>query len=500
MQKNSVNIKNIKLQNKDNVFPPVVSVLGHVDHGKTSLLDAIRKTNIASREKGGITQKIGASEVEIEHEGETRKITFIDTPGHEAFDNMRARGVLVSDLVLLLVASDDGVMPQTKESIKKVTEAKVPFIVVITKVDLPNINIEKVKQQINKEGVLLEGLGGDVPYIGVSSKTGEKIKDLLDLIVLVYDINQVKKDENADFLGLVIESKLDRKKGAVATVIVKNGKIQTADKVFSLENKEVGKVRALIDAFGKNIPVATPGKAVEILGIRDILPTGSVLYNTQQKEIMPKVSNAILPVQQSTADLVKLLFKDDESTLRIVLKTQTKGEVEAIKNSLPEKRVEVVFEGQGDVSISDVLLAKDFGAIIVGFNNEITREAKSLAESEHIFYKIYSIIYELLDEVKEAVEALLRGEQEEILGKANILASFDSQEGKILGLRVIEGRLALSDKVKVTRGKKEIGRSKLVSLRRGKQEVKEAGRNIECGAMIAPFIDFLIGDVISSYK
>lgn len=486
----------VKSQNYN--YPTVVSVLGHVDHGKTSLLDYIRKTNIISSEKGGITQKIGASQIEIEHEGKKRKITFIDTPGHLAFENMRARGVSACDIALVLVSADDGVMPQTKESINKVQEAKIPYIIVITKVDLPNINIEKVKQQIIKEKVLLEGLGGDVPYIAVSSKTGEKVKDLMDLIVLVYDFAQIKKDENASFSGIVIESKLDRKKGILATIVVKDGKVKTGEKLF-FQGKEVGKARALINTLGKNQPAANPGEAIEILGLKEILPTGSILYNFQNAVVL---ENHILPAKEnvSALDIAKALFNNPSNNLKIVLKTQSKGEIEAIRNSFPKDRVEVVFEGQGDIGISDVLLAKDFNAIIVGFNNGITREAKSLAESEHIFYKIYSIIYELLDEIKEAVEALIKEEQEEILGRASILASFETPEGKVLGLRVNEGKMTMGDKVKLLRGKKEIGRSKIVSLRQGKNEAKEASRNVECGARIQPFIDFLPGDVLISYR
>ena len=231
------------MENTDNKYAPVVSVLGHVDHGKTTLLDALRKSTIASREHGGITQSIGTSEVETLHEGKNRKITFIDTPGHAAFENMRSQGVSAADIVLLIVAADDGIMPQTRESIAKILEAKIPFIVVFTKIDMPGAQIEKVKQQILGEGILLEGLGGEVPFIGVSAKTGEHIQDLLDLILLAYDLSGIKKDENRDFMGVVIDAEADKRRGIVATVIVKEGHIDVGKPLY-VHGKVVGKVRA----------------------------------------------------------------------------------------------------------------------------------------------------------------------------------------------------------------------------------------------------------------
>src|SRR3989304_773164 len=269
-----------------NEFAPVVSVLGHVDHGKTSLLDKIRETQIAAKEHGGITQKIGASQIEIKHEGKLRKITFIDTPGHEAFSNMRSQGVNTADIALLIIAADDGIKPQTRESIEKIKEAATPYIVVFTKIDIETANIERVKQEIIKEGILLEGLGGDVPYIGVSAKTGEKIQDLLDLIILVYDLSGVKKDKNADFTGVVVDAKQDMRRGVVATVVIKSGTLKIADKIFS-HGYDMGKVKAIIDTFGKNTREAAPGDAVEVLGLSNIVPSGTVLVD---KPASPRAS------------------------------------------------------------------------------------------------------------------------------------------------------------------------------------------------------------------
>ena len=284
-------------------FPPVVSVLGHVDHGKTTLLDTIRKSSIATGEAGGITQAIGASKVEIVHEGKKRNITFIDTPGHEAFSNMRSHGVSASDIVLLVVASDDGIKPQTKESIEKILASKLPYIVVITKMDAPGANIEKVKQELAKEGVLLEGLGGDVPFIGVSAKTGNKIVDLLDLIVIVYDFSEIIKDASTPFTGVIIEAKLDKRRGILASLIVKNGKISIGDKIYT-EAKEVGKIKALIDAAGQQVKEANPGDAIEIMGLTEVLKSGSII-NTQSISSTPVAPTEV--ATHTTIDLMKIL-------------------------------------------------------------------------------------------------------------------------------------------------------------------------------------------------
>lgn len=486
-----------KNENQNMTYPPVVSVLGHVDHGKTTLLDTIRKTSIASLEAGGITQKIGASQIEVTHENKKRKITFIDTPGHEAFSNMRSQGVSASDISILIVAADDGVMPQTKESIQKLLEAKIPFIVAITKIDLETANVERVKQQLLKENVLLEGYGGEVPYVPLSAKTGEKVHDLLDLIFLIYDLGHNKKSEKDEFYGVVIESKLDKKRGTLISIVVKSGIIKVGDKIF-IGSREIGKVRALINTFGKNVPSGFPGDAIEIIGFKEIISVGSLIFKKAQEK--QNLQN-IIPIAKTYEifDLRKLLAEKKEDKLRIVLKTETRGELEAIKNSLPQ-RVEVVYEGFGNISVSDVLMAKDFGAIIMGFNNSIDKDAKVLSETENVFFRIYKIIYELLDEVKDVVDDMIKQEQEVVLGKASILAGFETNGIKIIGARVNEGKISLGDKVKIMRNNKETGRSYITSLRKGKQNVKEAVKNQECGVQISPFVDFNPGDVLLSYK
>lgn len=471
-------------------YPPVVSVLGHVDHGKTTLLDALRKSNIAAREAGGITQSIGASSIEVKHDGKNRRLTLIDTPGHEAFSNMRAYGVSASDIVLLIVAADDGIKPQTKESIEKIRISGLPYIVVITKMDAPGAQIERVKQELMKEGILLEGLGGDVPYIGISAKTGERIDELIDLIFIVYDLSNQTKAEEKDFLGVVIEAKLDKRRGVLASCVVKEGKLSVGQKLYQGQ-KEVGKIRALVDTFGKNTREALPGDAIEILGTTEVLPAGTLLYVTPQEEEKKAL------IKKAPVSLIELFNKQKEEKLPVILRTQTSGEFEAIQAALPED-IDLIFEGRGEVSVSDIMMAKDFNAIVVGFNVGLEKQAKTLADANNTFYRTYSIIYNLLDELKDAVELLKERAQRKVFGKAQILATFEGNEGTILGVRVQEGRLALNDTIVITRGTDETAPSKIISIKQGKNDVKEIGKGTECGIMIDPIVDFTIGDMVIS--
>jgi translation initiation factor IF-2 len=479
---------------KNSSFAPVIAVLGHVDHGKTSLLDAFRKSDVAGGEAGGITQRIGATQIEVQHEGSLRKITLIDTPGHEAFANMRGYGVSAADIVLLVVAADDGVKPQTRESIKLLQDAKLPFIVVFTKKDAPGAIIEKVKQHVVREGILLEGLGGDTSYIAVSSKTGEGITDLLDLILLTSDMKDTKKDPNAAFIGVVIESKLDKRRGPLSTIVVKAGKLVLGDKLY--QEQEIGKVRALQDAHGKNLTELLPGDAAEILGISTVLQTGSVVSSEKQAATIP-VSRSV--TQPGAHDLKAFFADSKEQGVKIVLKTEGKGELDAIRTSLPDD-ITIVYEGQGEISFSDMLLAKDFGGIVIGFNVGVSKDAKQFADNEHVFYRQYKIIYELLEEVSDASELLKEEKREKILGKAVIMASFPSGDQKILGVKIESGRLALNDNIRIMRGEKVVGSGKITSLKRAKQDVKEVAKGLECGFILTPEVDFSIGDMVLSYK
>lgn len=485
----------IKTQNSTFNFAPVVSVLGHVDHGKTSLLDKIRQTQVAAREAGEITQKIGASEIEIKHEGKTRKITFIDTPGHAAFANMRSQGVTAADIALLIIAADDGIKPQTKESISKILEAKIPYIVVFTKIDREEASVERVKQTVVKEGILLEGMGGDVPFIGVSSKTGEKIGELLDLIILVYDMSGIKKDSSAEFMGVVIDAKLDRLRGPVATVVIKSGKLAVGDKIYD-HGIESGKVRAIIIASNKSVKTAFPGDAIEILGATKVMPAGSVLF-TRQVELEIPQEKKLVP--QPPIDMMQFLREEKQETVPIILKTESSAEMEAIKASLPAKVV-LIYEGQGEISTSDILMAKDFHALVLGFNVTAAREAESIAQSDKVFYKSYKIIYQLLEELENLILAIGHKDVAREIGRGEIIASFLGSSGAIIGVKVLAGRLAVGDKITIMRAEKEMGTGKIQSIKHGKEDVKVANKATECGLMIEPAIDFAPQDAIIAYS
>ncbi len=483
--------KNKEQQKLKSVHPPVVSVLGHVDHGKTTLLDAIRKTNKAAGEAGGITQSIGASSIQITHEGHERGITFIDTPGHVAFSNMRSYGVSASDIILLVIAADDGIKPQTKESIDIILKSGLDFIVVFTKSDAPGANIEKVKQEVSKTGILLEGLGGNVPYIAVSAKTNEKIKELLDLILIVYDIKEIEKEENEPFLGVVIESQLDKRRGPVSSVVIKKGTLKRTVKLF-LGKKEIGSVRALFNTEMKPVQIGLPGDAVEILGINEVLPAGSIILDEPDTLVdVAKKSTTLMDI--SHHDLLKRIQMHDKEKLPLILKTKTSGEYEAIVGSLSDD-VEIIFEGRGEISVSDIMMAKDFSAIVVGFNVGVEKQAESIATSQGIFYRNYTIIYKMLEEIEDAALVILEQKMKKIAGKAKVLASFEGSAGTIIGLRVTEGRVQVGDLIQRDKTDETIAR--VSTLKQGKEDIKQIGKDKECGIMTDPTIDFTIGDVL----
>lgn len=479
-----------------NILSPVVSVLGHVDHGKTTLLDKIRETSVASSEHGGITQRVGASTVELAHEGKKRRITFIDTPGHEAFANMRSQGVGSSDIVILIVSAVDGVMPQTRESIEKIKEANLPFIVVFTKIDLAEkTTLARIKQQVIKEGIALEGLGGNTPYIEVSAATGEKITELLDLILLVYDLSGIKKDATGDFMAVVIDSKLDKKKGILCSLVIKQGTVTIGMDIFA-HGIKIGRVRSIINTFGHLVEQAIPGDACEILGLSEVVVAGTVLFD---REIEPAIAPAANIQKIQPTDIMSFLKDEPKDFVPIILKTETSSEMEAIKNSLPEK-IRVIYEAQGEVGVADVLMAKDFKALVIGFNVGIIPEAKHIILQDKIFFKSYGIIYEMIDDLSQLVVAVSSKPSERELGKATVLATFMGTTGAIIGVKVLEGRLAVGDRVKLFRGEKELGVTKISSIKKGKEDAKIAEKNSECGIMIEPSIDFAVGDAIIAYS
>lgn len=479
-----------KNQSQSHSYPPIVTVLGHVDHGKTTLLDAIRKTNIAQREHGGITQGIGASSIEISHEGANQSITFIDTPGHETFSKMRSRGAKVADIGLLIVSTVDGVMPQTKESIQTLKVASIPYIVVLTKSDVAEKNqAEKVKQQLLKEGIMLEGLGGDVPYISVSAKTGDNIKGLLDLILLVFDMQ--KKDEgdlgSKSLFAIVIESKLDEKAGPKATAVIKAGSLAIKDELIAEGVK--GKVKMLTDALGKRVQKATVGEAVEILGFTSVPPVGSIITPVSEK------AAAVESLEPTLARELVLSEDAAQDTVSIVLSADTFGSLEAIYASLPSKII-IIAKKTGEITPADILLAKSVGALCIGFNVKIRPDIIQLARNEKVLLKNYTIIYELLSELSEVLEGKALALEEQILGKAKVLASFPYEKTKVLGVKVIEGRIAKGDKVRVMRGETIVGEGTITSVRQGKESISKVESGHEAGAIISPLLDFEVSDVL----
>jgi translation initiation factor IF-2 len=479
-------------------FPPVVAVLGHVDHGKTTLLDAIRKTSLADKEYGGITQTIGASSVEIMHEGKPATITFIDTPGHEAFGKMRGRGAQAADMALLIVAANDSVKPQTKESIAILKETNTPFIVVITKIDLPEKNVERVKQDLAKEQVNLENYGGDVPLIEVCAKTNHNIKELLDLIILFFTMHkpedyekQIRRD--APLRAIVIESKLDLRAGAKATVVIKNGCIRVREEL-QIED-QICKIRNIFNSFHQAVQEAGIGEAVEILGFEKVPPVGAILL--QKKH----ASTQITPQKDAPLLQKELHYHRPEKAvgLSILLIADTQGSLEAITYSLP-KDIALVMKKTGEVSEADVLLAKSTGSIILSFNTKIKPNVSHLAYTEKILIRNYTIIYELLDELQDALEGKIQSQMEQIFGKMQVLAKFPFEKTFAYGVRVLEGRLARGDHLRILREEQVIGEGTLQSLRVGKSSTSKVEKGQEAGIVFNQSLDIQVGDMILSHS
>lgn len=470
--------------------PPIVAVLGHVDHGKTTLLDYIRKSNVAAHEHGGITQHIGAYQVEVKN----RAITFIDTPGHEAFAQMRSRGASAADIAILVVAADDSVKPQTKESIEQIKAANVPMIVAVNKIDLPAAKIDRVKQDLAKVGVQVEGFGGDVPIVPVSAKQGTGVTELLDMILLVSDMKGLAREADGLLEAVVIETRMDKGKGMVATLIVKIGTLRGGMPLYE-GPRQIAKVRAMFDEYGKGVVEALPSKPVETLGFT-VLPTvGTVLSN------VPGNQAAQTPTKKSTSDMPDFLkpVEEQEEHLKLIFKTDTAGSLEAVRNSLPEK-ITLVSTGIGDINDADVLLAKSSGSIIIGFNVEAKPQVAKLAQTEKVIFRTYKIIYELLDELADVVSGLKEVLVEEReLGKGQIIAEFPFEKTRIAGTKVASGRLARGDSVKVMRDQTEIGRAKIKSLRHGKDDITKAEVGNECGVLFDQKLDFGVGDAIIAF-
>lgn len=453
---------------------PVVAILGHVDHGKTTLLDAIRKTNVASKEVGGITQSIGASEIETKN---GRKITFIDTPGHFAFSKMRSRGADVCDIAILVVSGADGVKPQTKEAFSIIKEAKIPFIVCLTKSDLPTFTEDNVLAELEKEGLLFEKRGGDIPWISVSAKTNLNIEKLLELILLVAEVNGIKSEENAVPEAVVIETSKDRK-GLLVSVIVKKGILNVGDLLSAGEIR--AKIRAIFNTKGISVKNIFPGQGGQILGFEEDPGVGSRL--TLEKDAKPELAK------------IKNEPLESKDGVSIIIKAKNAGSLEAIVAGLPQE-VNVVGSGVGEVNETDVFNAKDAGCIyIFTFETKAPSSVIKLAETEAVKIESFNIIYSLIEKIDEIV----KGSQKKILGEAQVLAVFPFDNKKIAGCKMLSGKISKIDKLFLKRGEKEEGPISIISMKKGRQEISETKAQEEFGVLLNPQLDFTIGDVLVS--
>ncbi|MCS6840600.1 MAG: translation initiation factor IF-2 [Roseiflexus sp.] len=491
--------------------PPVVTIMGHVDHGKTKLLDAIRSTRVAESEAGGITQHIGAYQVELHG----RKITFLDTPGHEAFTAMRARGAQVTDIVVLVVAADDGVMPQTLEAISHVKAAGVPMIVAINKIDAPNANPDRVRQQLANAGVIVEQFGGDVPSVEVSAKLKKNIDGLLEMILLVADLNEYKANPNAPAVGTIIEAEMDRTRGPVATVLVQNGTLRLEDNV--LVGCTTGTIRTMFNDAGKRLRFAEPATPVVILGLEDVPQAGDIL------QVMPDLTIAreiALQRQRkrrletmaatrgvSLDGLFSSIQQGKIKELNIILKADVQGSIGAIEHALnqlntDEVKIRIIHRGTGTITESDVNLAIASHAIIIGFNARPDPAARRQAEQHGVDIRFYNIIYQLTDDIKKAMIGMLEPEYREVTeGFAEVRNIFRLPTREIVaGLYVTEGKIMRQYNVRVLRNGVVIHDGKIASLRRFKEDVREVPAGYECGLIVEGFNDITPGDTMEFYR
>ena len=489
---------------------PVVTIMGHVDHGKTSLLDAIREANVAAREAGGITQHIGAYYVEMKG----RKIVFIDTPGHEAFTRMRARGAKVTDIVVLVVAADDGVMPQTLEAIDHARAANVPIIVAINKIDKPEAQPERIKQQLADRGLLAEDWGGETVMVPVSARTHDNLDLLLEMILLVADIQDLKANPDRPAMGVVIEAQLDRGRGPVATVLVRNGTLNVGD--FFICGAVFGKVRAMLNDRGQPIRKAEPSMPVEVLGLESLPEAGDdfqvVTDTAKAKQIVnfrdQKAREAALAKSSrlTLEQLHKQMETGEVKELPLIIKTDVGGSAEVLTESLQKLsndkvKIRVIRSGVGAINESDVLLASASNAIIIGFNVRPERNASSLAEQEKVDVRLHTIIYNLTDEIKRAMSGLLEPVFKEVYkGKAEVRETFRiSKVGNVAGCQVVDGSIASRSEVRLLRDNVVVYTGKIGSLRRFKDDVTEVKSGMECGITLENYGDVKQGDVIEAF-
>ena len=484
---------------------PVITVMGHVDHGKTSLLDALRETNVVAGESGGITQRIGA--YQVTHNGDT--VTFIDTPGHEAFTAMRARGTKVTDVAVIVIAADDGVMPQTVEAINHARAAKVPFMIALNKIDLPNANPDRVKQQLTEHDILVEDYGGETVLVEVSAETKEGLDDLLEVISLLSELEGVRADPRIPARGVVIESNMDKSRGPVATVLVQEGTLRVGDTVVC--GKTSGRVRALFNENGANMAEAGPSVPVEILGLGALPAPGETLIVVVDEKAAKVLLQELVDREREETERMSLetlsaTAGEGVEELDIVVKADNRGSVEAIQQALEqlsteETRVRVIYSGVGPVSESDVQLAIAGNALITAFNVRPDAAARSLAESEKVDVRSYSVIYTLIEEMQKALLGLLEPEFVEVMdAQAEVRAVFNQVRGQsVLGAIIREGTLRRGAQVRVLRNRKQMLKTTVTSLRRFKDAVREVASGYECGIGIGEVYDAREGDILETF-
>lgn len=490
--------------------PPVVTIMGHVDHGKTTLLDSIRHTKVTQGEAGGITQHIGAYQVEINR----KKITFLDTPGHAAFTTMRARGAQVTDITILVVAADDGVMPQTVEAINHAKAADVPIIVAVNKIDKPDANPERVMQELSEYGLIAEEWGGDTIFVPISALTGKGIDQLLEMILLVSEMEELKANPNRNAYGTVIEAKLDKGRGSVATLLVQNGTLKIGDPI--VVGNTYGRVRAMVNDRGRRVKEAGPSSAVEITGLNEVPQAGDRFVVLEDEKTARQVGEArsqkaLQETRNETArvsldKLFEQMKQGELKELNIIVKADVQGSAEALVASLQKidvegAKVNIIHTGVGAITESDIILATASNAIIVGFNVRPNPNAKRMAEEENVDIRLHRIIYKVIDEIEQAMKGLLDPEyQEKVIGQAEVRTTFKvSKVGTIAGSYVTDGKVTRDSSVRLIRNGIVIFEGEIDSLKRFKDDVKEVSQGYECGITIKNFNDIKEGDIIEAY-
>jgi len=490
-------------------IPPVVTIMGHVDHGKTSLLDVIRKTKVAAGEAGGITQHIGAYQVEVNG----KKITFLDTPGHEAFTAMRARGAQVTHIAIIVVAADDGVMPQTREAIDHARAAGVPIIIALNKIDKANANPDHVKQQLAEIDVVVEEYGGDTVCVPVSARKGTGIDELLDYILLVAEVQDIKANPNRPATGVIIEARLEKNSGPTATVLVQQGTLKMGDNI--VVGAISGKVRAMFNDRGKRIQKAPPSTPVSIIGLPEVPQAGDHLEVTADERTAKqhaqqeaeKRRNELMPLGQVSLDTLYMQMQEGKvKELNIVLKCDVQGSAEALKNALSKVgeenlKVRLIHEGIGNINETDVHLAAASGAVVIGFNVKADGAAQRVAQKEGVDIRYYNVIYKLIDDIQAALAGMLEPTYREVVeGHAEVLQTFKAGKNTVIaGCRVTDGKITRSSQARVMRGTTKAYEGKIESLRRGKDDVREVATGYECGIVLEDFSEVQVGDIIEAF-